>query len=389
MDYPLFRLGFRPFFLLAAIFSCLSMLIWMWLYLRNMQILLAGLTTPVWHAHEMIFGYAFCVIAGFLLTAVRNWTNIRTVHGVPLAVLTLIWLTARALLLLFAHPNTLLLAMISDGLFGVLLIGCLAAPIIQAKQWKQTVILIIVSLLVLANMLFYLGALNNSSEQTYRGIYLGLYLIVGLILIIGGRVIPGFVERGVGTETTLHRFLWVDKANLILLVLFIVFDVFTQSDTVTFFLATALFLINTLRMWGWHHLGIWKVPMLWVLYSGYAFVVIGFALKSLSFWIPLLPYLSIHAFAYGGIGMMTLGMMARVSLGHTGRDVYDPPAPLRWAFAVLLIGGIVRVILPLIDMSLYSYWVMLSQIAWIISFAIFAFVYFPFLTTARIDGRDG
>ncbi|MDJ0955994.1 MAG: NnrS family protein [Arenicellales bacterium] len=389
MDYPLFRLGFRPFFLLAAIFSCISMLIWTWLYLYDTQLLLAGLTTPVWHAHEMIFGYAFGVIAGFLLTAVRNWTDIRTVHGTPLAVLTLIWLTARFLLLLFEHPDVLTLAMVSDGLFGVLLVGCLAVPIIQAKQWKQMGILILVSLIVLANALFYWGAINGSSEQMYRGIHLGLYLVVGLIMIIGGRVIPGFVERGVDVRTTVRRFTWVNKANFILFVLFIVFEVFLGSAATTFFLSTALFFVNAIRIWGWHNKGIWKVPLLWVLYLAYAFVVVGFALKSLSFWISLLPYLSMHAFAYGGIGMMTLGMMARVSLGHTGRNVYAPPAPLRWVFAILLSGAIVRVLLPLIDMSHYPWWIALSQIAWILAFTVFVFIYLPVLTKARIDGRDG
>ena len=365
------------------------MLIWTWLYLYNTQHLLAGLTTPAWHAHEMIFGYAFGVIAGFLLTAVKNWTDIRTVHGAPLAVLALIWLTARCLLLLFTHPGTLTLAMVSDVLFGVLLIGCLAIPIFQAKQWKQMGILIIVSLIVLANALFYWGAMNVSNTQMYWGIYLGLYLVVGLIMIIGGRVIPGFVERGVATQPTIHRFIWLDKANLILFLLFIVFEVFIGSDAIIFFLSTALFFINALRIWGWHDKGIWKVPLLWVLYLAYVFVVVGFALKSLSFWVSLLPYLSIHAFAYGGIGMMTLGMMARVSLGHTGRNIHTPPAPLRWAFAVLLFGGIVRVLMPLIDVSNYPWWITLSQIAWIIAFTIFVFVYFPFLTKARIDGRDG
>ena len=365
------------------------MLIWTWLYMDNMELLLAGLTTPVWHAHEMIFGYALGVIAGFLLTAVRNWTDIRTVDGVPLAALALIWLTARCLLLLFSDPGTLTLAMLADGLFGVLLVGCLAVPIIQAKQWKQIGILIIVSLIVVANVLFYWGAINGLSKQMYWGFYLGLYLVVGLITIIGGRVIPGFMERGVGSETRVHRFVWVDKANIILFVLFIVFEVFVGNDAITFFLSTALFLINALRIWGWHNKSLWKVPLLWVLYLAYAFVVVGFALKSLSFWISLLPYLSIHAFAYGGIGMMTLGMMARVSLGHTGRNVHDPPALLRWAFGILLFGGMVRVFVPLFDMSHYPWWVALSQIAWIIAFTIFVFVYFPFLTKDRIDGRDG
>ena len=363
------------------------MLMWTWIYLDNMQLMLGGLAAPVWHAHEMIFGYAFGVIGGFLLTAVRNWTDIRTVYGAPLAALSVAWLTARLLLLLFAHPNTLALAMVSDVLFGVSLVGCLSIPIVQTKQWKQIGILMIVSLMVVANMLFYWGAINESVKQVYWGMYLGLYLVVGLVMIIGGRVIPGFVERGVGYETKLYRFAWVDKANVILLFLFIVFEVFIGNESITLYLTSALFLINALRIWGWHTRGIWKVPLLWVLYSAYAFMVAGFALKSLSFWVPLLPYLSVHAFAYGGIGMMTLGMMARVSLGHTGRNVHDPPAPLLWAFIALLFGGIVRVFLPLIDLSFYPWWITLSQVAWIIAFAIFLYVYSPFLIKARLDGQ--
>lgn len=385
-SFALLRLGFRPFFLCAAAFSCVSMVLWLWWYTSDAQTVTAGLSAQLWHAHEMIFGFALAVISGFLLTAVRNWTDRRTLHGVPLAALVLLWLGAR-LALLLSHELSLVSAMALDGAFGAVLIVSISRPIIQSAQWKQLGIVVIVTLIVLANMLFYWGAITATAKEMYRGMYLGLYLVTGLIIVIGGRVIPFFVERGIGHEVTLRRWPRLERANLIMFVLFLVAEVFTTFQSAAQLLAGALFITNACILWGWYYPGIWNKPLLWILYVAYAFIAFGFILKSITPWLPLAPYLAVHAFAYGGIGMMTMGMMTRVSLGHTGRNVHDPPLSLRFIFAVLAIGAIARVILPLIDTVHYPWWITLSQIAWIGAFALFLFVYSPILWQPRIDGR--
>ena len=128
---------------------------------------------------------------------------------------------------------------------------------------------------------------------------------------------------------------------------------------------------------------------MWILVVAYVFIILGFALKALSITSGFSPFLSVHAFAAGGIGLLTIGMMSRVSLGHTGRSVFQPPAIVFWSFAVLLLGVIVRVIFPLFNMDLYIYWIGISQALWMIAFAIFVFVYAPMLLSERVDGRDG
>ena len=385
----LLRLGFRPFFLGAAMFSCASMTLWLWRYMwAEHAAATGGLNAQVWHAHEMIFGYALAVIAGFLLTAVQNWTGVRTLQGRPLAALVLLWLGAR-LALLAAHDLSLLLGMALDGVFGIGLIVSLAHPIIRSKQWKQAGVLVVTLLIVTADMLFYWGAITDSMRELYRGMYLGLYLVTALIIIIAGRVIPFFAERALGPALALHRWPWLERANLALFAVFITVEVFTPYQSLVCYLSAALFVSNTVRLWGWYCAGIWSKPLLWVLYVAYGFITLGFAYKCLAAWIPLMPYLSVHAIAYGGIGMMTLGMMSRVSLGHTGRDVQHPPPSLFWAFATLAAGASVRVVLPLFDSAHYQWWVALSQVAWIGAFSLFVWVYFPILTAPRIDGRDG
>jgi len=142
-------------------------------------------------------------------------------------------------------------------------------------------------------------------------------------------------------------------------------------------------------MIGWHTKGLWHKPLLWVLYLAYGWIVLGFALKVSAFAFGISPFLAIHAFAVGGIGMMTMGMMARVSLGHTGRDVLEPPSALFWIFAILFMGTVIRVIFPLLNPVHYILWIGLSQVLWMISFSVFLMLYLPILVSPRIDGKPG
>jgi len=176
---------------------------------------------------------------------------------------------------------------------------------------------------------------------------------------------------------------------LILLVLLWISDVFTGYDTVTGILAVLLTLLHSLRLAGWYTNKIWNKSLVWVLVAAYASFILGFALKALAVFAGISPFLSVHAFTAGGIGLLTIGMMSRVSLGHTGRSVFEPPAIILWSFVLLSLSVVFRVLFPLFNMELYVYWIGISQALWMLAFAIFVAVYAPMLLSARVDGRDG
>ena len=216
-----------------------------------------------------------------------------------------------------------------------------------------------------------------------------LVLILALLMVMARRVIPFFIERGIAGDVKLKNWKSVDWLSLILLLLLWIVDVFTSYTTLMSGLAGVLFVVHVIRLAGWYTSKMWRVPLLWVLYLAYASIVLGFALKFLQLWLDVSPFLAVHAFAYGGVGVMTLGMMSRVILGHTGRDISNPPSMVFWCFMLLLLGAGARVILPLFSMTMYTYWIAISQLLWILAFSLFIFIYLPMLITPRIDGRDG
>lgn len=389
MKIALHHLGFRPFFLMAGIFAVLAMLMWMWSY--HQGLLLPGLErmgAPVWHAHEMIYGYGMAVIAGFLLTAVRNWTGVQTLHGLPLLLLTLCWCVARIMPLL-DFSTALYWMAVFDLVFNACLCASLLYPIAKVRQWKQLGVWSKVLLLFIGNALFYMGLFGQLGQGIEWGLLTGLYLLISMILLMGRRVIPFFIEKGIEQKVKIKNPRWIDITSLIFMLAFIVFEVFLPYPGVASGLALLLFIIHVTRLYYWHTPGIWSKPMLWVLYVAYAWLVLGFALKGLMLFLPINPMLAIHAFAVGGIGLMSTGMMARVSLGHTGREVYQPGSVIKSVFYLLFISSLVRVLFPLFAPGLYTYWVGMSQVFWVVSFIIFLYMYFPILVKPRIDNEYG
>jgi len=380
------NLGFRPFFAGAAIFSLLSMLAWMGVYVLGWR-WQPALPGSIWHAHEMVYGYGMAVIAGFLLTAVRNWTGVQTLYGIPLLLLFLLWLVAR--LLLVGGGGLLTWAALADGLFDLLLVAALAWPIFKVRQFKQFGILSKVLLLMLANGLFYAGVLEIYPWGVQAGLYSGVYLIMALIFAMSRRVIPFFIERGLDQSVTLINRGWLDAASLFLFIGFWLTDIAAPDSLPVAVLAGVLCVLHAIRLAGWYAAGVRGRPLLWVLLLAYAALIVGFALKVAVYLFAISPFLPLHAFTYGGIGLFTMGMMARVTLGHTGRDVLEPPAPVSWMFALLLAGSVVRVVLPLLDAQHYVLWIGLSQLLWIMSFALFIRVFLPMLWRPRTDGRFG
>ncbi|MFB3100245.1 MAG: NnrS family protein, partial [Gammaproteobacteria bacterium] len=322
--FALFNLGFRPFFLGASIFSVVSVFLWMGVFVFQLPLQFKEINMYQWHAHEMVYGYSVAVIAGFLLTAVKNWTGEQTLYGPGLCGLFLLWVVARILFLF--GTSFIFIAAFFDMLFMLCLIAAIAYPIVKTRQWRQTGILAKLILLTLGNGLFYLGAAGLIEQGIYWGIYGGLLLIIGLILTLGRRVIPFFIEGGVGYPVHLVNYKWIDRLSLVLLLAFFIFFVFIGNRQISATISLALFLITTIRLFGWHTPGIWKKPLLWSLFISFIFIDIGFLLFAVSDLLNQPIMLAFHAFSYGGIGIVTLAMMSRVSLGHTGRNIQSPPA---------------------------------------------------------------
>jgi len=386
-QYAFLQLAFRPFFVGAASFAVISMVLWMWIYSFNGALAVTAISPFEWHAHEMIFGYTVAVIAGFLLTAIQNWTGVETIKGTALLVLFLVWISAR--LLAFVSNIAFEVVAIADILFFLLLFAAAIKPVLQAKQIKQSGIILVLLLLLISNCTFYLGVFNVIDDGIHIGLYSGLYLILLLIFIMARRVIPFFIEKGVDDSIQIQNFKWLDISVLVLFVLYAVFDIFSLYHDILMVSAGLLFILHNIRMIAWYNNGIWKKPLLWSIYLAYGFIVLGFVLKLLITYYGFLPFLEIHSFTVGGIGLLTLGMMSRVALGHTGRNVFEPPKSIFWIVFIFTLVIVCRVILPIFIPDFYSLWILLSQIMWIAAFVLFLIVYFPILIQSRVDGRPG
>ncbi len=380
---PLLRLGFRPFFFASGMIAIISMLMWMVFY---PSLILINNANPIdWHAHEMIFAYASAVTVGFLLTASKNWTGIQTIYNKPLLALLLLWVSGR--FLPFVTHEYLVYQAVLDTSFLIFSTLAIAWPIIKAKNWNNVSIVAKLVLLSVAHILFYLGLLNIVDQGVYFGIYLGFYLIISLLFMMSRRLLPFFIERGLGLKTELKNSKFLDLLSLFLFLGFMIAEIFFQT-IISHILTGLLFIIHSIKLFNWYHKGIWKKPLLWSIYLAYVFLTLGFGLYVASYFINMMTNISTHSFAFG-IALMTLSMMARVSLGHTGRNVFQPPKQINLMFILLSLAFVTRVLLVSIFPEHYATLIFTSQLLWISAFSWFAFIYSPMFFKARVDGQFG
>lgn len=382
-SFALFNLGFRPFFLLSALFAVILMAIWGVLYTNIIQLnTYYGFID--WHSHEMLFGYAAAVIAGFLLTAVRNWTNVDTISKTPLAVLAGVWLLAR--ILPFTPAPGLLIAVVDISFFFFLALA-VAHPIIKVKQWSNLIMVAILSTFMVADILVQSQHLGFMDGGVTAGNSLALYSVLMIIQVLTGRVMPFFTRVVVPDTQVIERPL-LEKVLLITLVLLALADVFMLDSLIISLLAGILLVAHLMRVLPWFSKPVLNTPILWVLYAGYFWLIIGFAMKMLVGFNLVTNNLAIHAWTVGVIGITTYGMMARVSLGHTGREML-PSKLVVIGFYLLFLAAVIRVILPLFLMGQYVLWIELSSALWVAAFVLFTIAYLPVLTQPRVDGRAG
>ena len=379
--------GFRPFFIAATAYAATAMLVWVAVFRFGANLPLA--TNPIhWHAHEMIYGYCMAVIAGFLLTAVQNWTQVPTWNGIKLTVLTITWLLPR-LLMTVGGPKMLHLAWIADAAFMLLLAWAVCSPIIQVRQWRQLGIIAALGALFIGNMVFYYGCAKEAPMLATKSLHAGLYVVIGLILLVGGRVIPFFTSKRIEGPYTPRKSVGLSRVVAATFIAFVGCEMFIANPVAFQVVSGMLALLLVITLSGWYSHGIWKKPMLWVLHVAYAGIIFGFILKVFVGHASITPSLAMHALGVGGIGLITIGMIARVSLGHTGRDIDSPPVVIVPCFVLVALAAVIRVVLPILIPSQYALWILLAQICWILAFTTTLFALSPLLLAPRPDGKAG
>lgn len=376
---PVFSLGFRSFFLAGAAFAALAIAIWaLWLYGR-----LPG-AQPVggmlaWHRHEMPFGFASAIIAGFLLTAVPNWTALPGLNGWPLIGLVLVWLAARLAWLLPIPPAWLLFLQLP---FLPLLAWVLGRDLVAAGKRDNYPIVLVISLLAGCQVMTLWGLSIDDVGLQRHGVLAALWLVGTLMSVIGGRVIPFFIQRGLNRPVAPAANPLPTRVLLVSSLLAALTFALGLNDSPNPGLAALFALmggLHLLRLWRWHDPGIWRVPLLWSLYVSYVWLAV--AAGAMALWhLGLMPQQSLatHALAVGGIGGLVLAMIARVSLGHTGRALL----PSKWivaGFALVVVAGLSRVVLVP-----FSGWgLALSALLWCAAYGLFVLRYTGILLKPR------
>ena len=381
----LFALGFRPLFLVGALFAVIAVPLWIAAFLGHIDFTPAG-GWLAWHRHEMVFGFGIAIVAGFLLTAIQAWTGVPAVTGMPILLLATLWLAGR-LLWLFDAPLWLLIPV--DLLFVPLVAVAIGRSLWQVKQTRNYPVLVMLLLLTLCNLLALLGLAQDDFALQRHGAAAALWLIAGLMGLIGGRVIPFFTQRGLGLSEPvaalprLDNLLMVGSISVALLMLT---GIGLRPSPWQAPIYLILGLGHLVRLLRWHHPKLWTVPLLWSLHLSYAWLAI--ALIAMALWHGgwMLGFSqATHLLAIGGMGGMILAMISRVTLGHTGRPL-TPHATMSIAFILINLAVPLRVWLS-IPMPQTGFW--LASLCWAVAFALYLWHYTPILLAPRPDGKPG
>jgi uncharacterized protein involved in response to NO len=379
--------GFRPFFLLAALFA--TAIVPVWLLVLGGAVRAGGyFDATAWHAHEMVFGFAVAVIAGFLLTAVGNWTQRETAIGAPLLALAALWIAGRAAVLVGATlPRGV--PLIVDGAFLPALAAVLARPLVAAKSRRNFVMLGLLGVLCAANVVAHLGALGVLSPGAARHASLvGVDVVVLVILVMAGRVFPMFTRNATGVASIRSR-PYLDVATIAGMAVVTVLDAAAPSAKALAAVCAVVGVLAVARAWSWGARPALRQSILWILHAGHAWVAVGLFARALAVLDPAIPASAgVHAWTVGAIGATTLGMMARVSLGHSGRPIRPAPA-VAWAFVAVTGAAVARVAVPIVAPAWTFPGLIAAGSLWTIAFAIYVLVYAPILMSPRADGRPG
>jgi uncharacterized protein involved in response to NO len=382
---PFLSFGFRPFYLGAAVFAALAVPLWAWVWLGGGG--LPGDTAPFsWHVHEMLFGFAVAVIAGFLLTAARTWTGQPMPVGLELAGLFALWAAARVCLLLGVQP----LGVWLDLLFLPVLAARLAVPLWRARNLRNAFVVVVLGMLALANALYHAvqhGLLAVAFAPAAVAAALGVLAL--LMTVIGGRIIPAFSANAIAGLKP-RRWWWLDVVAIGALVLLIAADLAAPwlDGSGAPALAALLWIAATaqlVRLWGWQPWRMAGQPLLLILPLSYLWIPAHLALRAWLGATPgIVPSPAVHALTIGAMGGLMLGMMTRSALGHTGRPLRAGRAEIV-CFVAIHAAALCRVLGALGVGGDAAVWLGASALLWSLAFATFAVAYLPVLTRPRVD----
>lgn len=383
---PFLRLGFRPFFLLGSVLAMLAIPLWIMAlsgWFADWQPTGGWLA---WHRHELLFGFAAAIIAGFLLTAVQTWTGIPGLSGRSLAILTGVWVAARLAWLVGAP---VWLVVLLDVLFLPLVAAQMARSVWPVRQQRNYPLVIMLILMAIANAVTLYGVVTGNDQLQRQATVGGLWFVAGIMSMIGGRVIPFFTQRGLLRKEGVVAWPKLDWSLLIGTLLVSIALLQGWGMQPKFLLGIAFLALGIgqfIRVVRWYDAGIWHVPLLWSLHVAYAWMAVAYIV--MAFWsFSILDNISIavHALTVGAMGGLILAMIARVTLGHTGRAL-QPPRSMTWAFMLFNLGALARVFV--VDWAYFpGLWI--AAICWSLSFAMYVWNYAPMLWQARVDGNPG
>lgn len=377
-----FSYGFRPFFFGASLFAGLAIPIWI--------LLLSGVgdseffsRARTWHVHEMVFGFLPAVISGFLLTAIPNWTDRAPIRGKGLMLLVALWLAGR---LLMAVPLlTPFLSATVDAMFLVAMAGLLWREIAAGKSWFHAPMGVLISLYASANILFHVRALSGAAIDLPERMALALVMV--LLALIGGRVTPNFTgdflaEQGMTEQPA--PFSRVDGLSVLLVGIAAVSWIVQPQAMVTGWLFVAAGLLNLGRLLRWYGWLAWREPLVLILHLGYGWLTLSLlVLGSAILWLDLPPADAVHALTTGAVGVMTLAVMTRASLGHTGRPKHAGPLTV-CIYVLVNLGAMLRVFGSATGLSA-NIMLTVAAVAWSGAYLLFALVYGPFLFRPSVD----
>ncbi|MFA7505176.1 MAG: NnrS family protein [Burkholderiaceae bacterium] len=375
----LWQLGFRPFYLLAAIFAVLSVGTWAAQFAGHLPY--AGHAGPYWHAHETIFGYTFAVIAGFLFTIVHSWTNRPTPTGALLAMIVGLWLLARVLV--FTPWSGALAA--ANLAFALAATAGIGIPLWQARNRRNYVFIGLMLLISAALALFHLSELDVIALPSWAGVQLGMDVVLLMIAAVAGRVVPIYTNKAVPGAHA-RRSQNIERLAMGGLAVLLAADLLQASGPVLAVLLIALALVHGWRLFLWDIRSALRVPLLWVLYIAYAWIPAHLVLRAMAEpgWVA--QALAIHAFTIGAIGGLTMAMMIRTARAHTGRaltaDRYDVAS-----CALLAAAAALRVFWPLVQPQHHVQAMLGSAVLWSAAFVLFIARHGPALVRPRLDGR--
>lgn len=375
--------GFRPFFLLASIWAAVAMLLWIAMLTGHLA-LPSAFDMISWHVHELLYGYVPAVIAGFLLTAVPSWTGRPPVTGAPLLALVLVWLAGRVAILCSAHLGPTITA-VADLSFLALLSLVLAREILGGRNWRNLKVLILIALFFCGDALFHAEAAGSGVAYSSYGARLGLAVAILLIMVIGGRIIPAFTRnwlKGQGPgrlPTTFNRF---DMVSMVLAGLALLLWIALPERQLTAILCLLASIFHAARLTRWAGERTFTEPLVAILHIGYVFVPLGFLAVGLTtLWPATMPAsAALHAWTAGAIGVMTLAVMTRASLGHLGKPL-QATRGIIFIYVCVVAAALLRILAgftltpqPLLD---------LAAVAWVAAFAGFTLLFGPLLLRPR------